>query len=41
MAKIISDDKQQAVEVTQQELNKRPFVIQTWDAFWWLFTPYL
>jgi cardiolipin synthase len=41
MAKIISDDKQQAVEVTQQELNKRPFVIRTWDAFWWLFTPYL
>ena len=41
MAEIISDDKQQAIEITPQKLNKRPFIIKTWDAFWWLFTPYL
>lgn len=41
MAKIINNDKKQAIEITPQKLNKRSFVIKAWDAFWWLFTPYL
>jgi len=41
IAKIVSDDKQRAIEITPQKLNKRPFIIKAWDAFWWLFTPYL
>lgn len=41
MTKMIRHDKQRAIEVTPEKLNNRPFIIKTWDAFWWLFTPYL
>ena len=34
-------DKQDAEELTQEQLDKRPFPVKMWDAFCWLFTPYL
>jgi cardiolipin synthase len=37
----IEKDKQNATEITEEQLADRSFPVRIWDAFWWLFTPYL
>ena len=37
----INQDKKNAEELSQEQLDKRSFPIKIWDAFCWLFTPYL
>jgi len=37
----IERDKQVATEVTEEQMADRSILIRIWDAFWWLFTPYL
>ena len=39
--KKIEKDKQSATEITKEQLADRSFPVRIWDAFWWLFTPYL
>ena len=37
----IEKDKQNATEITYEQLKDRSLPVRIWDAFWWLFTPYL
>ena len=37
----INQDKKNAEELSQEQLDKRSFPVKMWDAFCWLFTPYL
>jgi len=37
----IKQDKQNAEELSQEQLQNRSFLVKMWDAFCWLFTPYL
>ncbi len=37
----IKQDKQNAEELSQEQLQNRSFPVKMWDAFCWLFTPYL
>ena len=37
----IENDKQNATEINNEQLANRSFLARVWDAFWWLFTPYL
>lgn len=34
-------DRQASKEITRIQLDSRPLSVRMWDAFWWLFTPYL
>lgn len=34
-------DRQGSEEITRGKLDSRPLPVRMWDAFWWLFTPYL
>ena len=37
----LQQDKQSAERLTQEKLESRSFPVKLWDAFCWLFTPYL
>ncbi len=41
LSRKIEKDKQNATEITKEQLADRSFPVRIWDAFWWLFTPYL
>ena len=41
LSKKIENDKQNATEITEEQLADRSLPVRIWDAFWWLFTPYL
>ena len=41
LSKRIENDKQNATEITEEQLAGRSLPVRIWDAFWWLFTPYL
>ncbi|MEH6456552.1 MAG: cardiolipin synthase [Cocleimonas sp.] len=41
LSEYINHSKKNAKELSQELLDKRSFLIKIWDAFCWLFTPYL